>query len=293
VKRLSFLRPAPLSPRWRRSVRYVQIASRAWVALLLCGLSWADTAADERLITPTAEYATINGIAPPDHSAWQRFLDRYVVAEGLQTRVRYAAVSSEDRQLLDDYLVSMATVDPEQLSDNDAFAYWVNVYNALTVRVVLDHPGKDTIREMGGSWFRPGPWRQPLIEVNGQTLSLDDIEHGILRADWADHRIHFVVNCASVGCPNLSPQAYLGHNLEERLNAAEHAFLADSRAISIAEDGTVVLSTLFDWYEGDFAPNQDALLDYLAKRRRDLADQLSADGTRVDYQYDWRLNGAP
>jgi hypothetical protein len=245
------------------------------------------------LITPTAEYATINGIAPPDHSAWQRFLDRYVLAEGLQTRVRYAAVSSEDRLLLDGYLVSMATVDPERLSDNDAFAYWVNVYNALTVRVVLDHPGKDTIREMGGSWFRPGPWRQPLIEVNGQILSLDDIEHGILRADWADHRIHFVVNCASVGCPNLSPQAYLGHNLEERLNAAEHAFLADSRAISIAEDGTVVLSTLFDWYEGDFAPNQDALLDYLAKRRPGLADQLSDDGTRVDYQYDWRLNGAP
>lgn len=263
------------------------------MALLVGSLMPLDIAAETRLIAPSAEYANINDAALPDHSAWQRFLQRYVVAEGSRTTVRYAAVSAEDRRLLDDYLVSMSTIDPEQLHDNDAFAYWVNVYNALTLRVVLDHPDKTTIRDMGGSWFRPGPWRKPLIEINGHPLSLDDIEHGILRADWADHRIHFVVNCASVGCPNLSPRAYLGHDLEARLNSAEQEFLADPRAINIASDGTVILSTLFDWYESDFGTDQSDVLSYLAARRPDLADALSKSGVNVDYAYDWALNSAP
>lgn len=286
-------RPSLPRPIRRSGIRLFVLASRAYVALLLCGLLPAGIAAEIRLITPPSEYTNINKAASVDHSAWQRFLNRYVVTEGSRTRVRYAAVSPEDRALLDSYLVSMSSIDAHQLADNDAFAYWVNLYNALTVRVVLDHPEKETIRNMGGSWFRPGPWRQPLIEVNGQTLSLDDIEHGILRADWADHRIHFVVNCASVGCPNLSPRAYLGHDLEARLNSAEQEFLRDSRAISIASDGTVILSTLFDWYESDFAPDLSGLLSYLADHRPDLADALNRANLKVDYEYDWTLNKAP
>jgi hypothetical protein len=228
-----------------------------------------------------------------DHDAWQGLLDRYLVAaEDGRTLFRYTAVTETDQRRLDAYLDELTSLDPRTLARAEQFAYWVNLYNALTVSVVLEHPGRTSIRRMGGGLFRSGPWRDKRLEIAGQRLSLDDIEHRILRPIWRDHRIHFAVNCASIGCPDLLPQAFVGDNLEARLQDAERRFLSHPRAVAF-EDGRLRLSSLFDWYGVDFADSRSGLLAYLARHRPDLAERLDGYSGRIDHHYDWALNDAP
>lgn len=135
-----------------------------------------------------------------DHSAWQAFLDHYLVttADG-RTLVRYRGVAAADRSALDRYLEGLAALDPRMLARDEQFAYWVNLYNALTVEVVLRNPGKDSIKRMGEGLFSTGPWDDELIRIAGNPVTLNDIEHRVLRPIWKDHRVHFALNCASVG----------------------------------------------------------------------------------------------
>jgi hypothetical protein len=242
---------------------------------------------------PFWQQSDAHGDQRVDHAPWQSLLDHYLTTtEDGRTLFRYAGVTADDRQRLDTYLEYLTDLDPRLLHRDEQFPYWINLYNALTVRVVLDHPDKQSIRQMGGGWFRSGPWRDKLVNIAGQPVSLDDIEHRILRPFWRDHRIHFAVNCASIGCPDLAPRAYTRDNVDELLDDGERRYLRHPRGVSMA-DGRLRLSSLFDWYRDDFAADRDGLLGYLAGHRPDLAAQLDGYTGAISYHYDWQLNAAP
>ena len=225
-----------------------------------------------------------------DHSAWQQFLDEYVSshADGIN-RVAYRQARSTDWPGLRRYLGATADIDPSTLNADEAMAFWINLYNALTVDVVLRYPGKTSIKQMGRGLLSFGPWDDEVVTVADTPLTLNDIEHRILRPIWQDHRVHYAVNCASIGCPNLSRTAFTGINLQEQLTAAEAAYLAHPRGVSFDAKGRLQLSSIFDWYQQDFGADRQALLNYLA-RHHDQPERLRTYRGRIRYDYDWQLN---
>jgi len=226
-----------------------------------------------------------------DHGPWQVFLNKYLSADedGIN-RVAYGAVSNEDRAALNDYLQNLASRDPRQLRRAEQFAYWVNLYNGLTVEVVLRNAEKATIRRMGKRLFSIGPWDDALIAVAGQALSLNDIEHRILRPIWRERRIHYAVNCASLGCPSLADRAYAAANTERLLAAGEMDYINHPRGVSFDSRGRLTLSELYQWYRQDFASDEKALLDYLADHHQRLGPELRGYQGRIRYDYNWSLN---
>jgi hypothetical protein len=228
---------------------------------------------------------------PISHDRWQQLLDRYVRPGDDQiNRFAYHKVTAADRRLLQDYLQTLSELDPRGYPDAEQMAYWINLYNALTVQVVLAYPNKNSILRMGKGFFRIGPWDDRLITVVGERLTLNDIEHRILRPIWQDRRIHFAVNCASLGCPNLSRQVFTGANLETMLSATEHDYINHPRGVSFNAAGELVLSSLFDWYVDDFAEDRLQLLRYLSEQHSGEAERLSNYQDRIRYDYDWSLN---
>ena len=154
-----------------------------------------------------------------DHSAWDSFLKAYVSEhpDGV-TRIAYGQVSDADRRALDGYLRQMTETPISSFNRGEQFAYWVNLYNAVTVRTILENYPVASIRDINDGFLSPGPWDRKLVRVEGQPVSLNDIESRILRPLWDDPRIHYAINCASVGCPNLEKTAYRSQGLESRLD---------------------------------------------------------------------------
>lgn len=227
-----------------------------------------------------------------DHSQWQVFLDRYLKASGdpSVTRLDYAAVTGEDRQRLKDYLAQLQGVRILTFSRAEQFAFWVNLYNAATVNLILDHYPVDSIREIKFGFFSFGPWNEKLLEVEGEALSLNDIEHRILRPIWKDNRIHYAVNCASVGCPNLATQAYTAKNTEQLLHQGAVDYVNHPRAVELLDD-ELVLSSIYDWYQVDFGGSEEGVIHHLLEYAKpDLVRRLSGHGRDIDYHYDWKLN---
>jgi len=233
----------------------------------------------------------VDPTAVVDHSPWQQFLDRYLLAaEDGRTLVRYSDVTSEDRNQLATYIDMLATLDPDLLSYDERLAYWINLYNALTVKIVLDNPDKPGIRQMGSHSASTGPWDDVLLSIAGKPVTLNDIEHRILRPIFKDHRIHFAINCASTSCPNLAPEAYSAANVERLLQQGEQSYLHHPRGLVFAESGELHLSSIFAWYRADFAEDRAALLSYLANARPDIAERLREHAGDIRFAYDWTLN---
>ncbi len=227
-----------------------------------------------------------------EHAPWGRFLARYVVRDGDLNRVRYADVSAGDRAALDAYLETLAAVAVSSLARPEQFAYWVNLYNALTVREVLAHFPVDSIREIRSGLFFAGPWRRKLIVVEGRELSLDDIEHRILRPIWGDPRIHYAVNCAAFGCPNLQREPFTRDNAERLLEQAAGEYVNSERGVRL-RDGRLLVSSIYDWYAADFGGSETAVLAHLrAYAATPLRERLAARRSIDGYAYDWGLNGA-
>lgn len=228
-----------------------------------------------------------------DHSAWGGFLRKYLVIghAGEPNLVRYGAVSKADQQVLSDYLNRLAAVKVKQLNRAEQKSYWLNLYNALTVRTILDHYPVESIREIKSGWLNAGPWDLKLMTIAGLELSLNDIEHRILRPIWQDNRIHYAVNCASYSCPNLQPEPFTPENSERQLDRAASVYVNSPRGVEFSGD-KLVLSSIYDWYQVDFGGNQANLLAYLAHyAETELAARLKAFRGVVGYAYDWRLNG--
>lgn len=230
-----------------------------------------------------------------DHSAWRRFLSAYVKTGGDGVnRVRYDAVASDDRKRLDDYINALAARSPARLNRNEAFAYWVNLYNALTVRLILDHYPVQSIREIKPHPFAVGPWKMELVTIAGVPLSLDDIEHGLLRAHWRDPRVHYAVNCASISCPNLLKRPFTSAELDSMLEDAARSYVNHPRGVRFARDGTLILSSIYEWYAEDFgADERDVIAHLLQYARPALAAEIGAAQSISDYEYDWSLNETP
>lgn len=228
-----------------------------------------------------------------DHSVWQRFLDAHVVAKGQpeQTFVTYQRVSKAELTELQAYLSALQAVAIRGYNRNEQKAFWINLYNAKTAELVLSHYPVDSIRDIKFGWFSSGPWSERLLSVEGKSLSLDDIEHHILRPVWRDNRIHYAVNCASRGCPNLGRQAYTGANSESLLQMAAIEFINHSRGVSM-NGNEAVLSSIYKWYADDFGEDFAALKKHLSLYARPALAARLETLSDVDYDYDWRLNEA-
>ncbi|WP_421707543.1 DUF547 domain-containing protein [Algihabitans sp.] len=231
-----------------------------------------------------------------DHDAWDAILASYARPDGAGIiRVAYAAVTPQDRDALRRYLDLLASQPVAQLNREEQFAYWVNLYNALTVETILAHYPVDSIRDIDISpgFFSSGPWGAKLIEVEATAVSLDDVEHRILRPIWnQDPLIHYAVNCAAIGCPNLQTRAFRAATTRQTLDAAARAFVNHPRAASFPNGGLVV-SSIYRWFREDFGDSQAGVIahlrDYAAPA---LSARLAGVTDIFDHRYDWSLNGA-
>ncbi|MGI9418719.1 MAG: DUF547 domain-containing protein [Geminicoccaceae bacterium] len=232
-----------------------------------------------------------------DHDVWGEFLDRYLVTgtDGIN-RVAYGSVTPEGRAVLDRYIAGLTEVRVSGYARPEQMAYWINLYNALTVQVILDHYPVASIRDVDISpgLFSDGPWGKKLVTIEGENVGLDDIEHQILRPIFEDPRIHYAVNCASIGCPNLQPSPFQADLLDRQLDDAAIEFINHSRAVDI-RGGRLRASSIYDWFEEDFGGDDRGVIAHLkAFAAPDLAMKLegvSGVGD-YDYDYDWRLNDA-
>jgi hypothetical protein len=210
-------------------------------------------------------------------------------------RVAYSQVSDADRKRLDDYLSSLSAVRISDFSRNEQRAYWINLYNALTVDVVLDHYPVESIRDISISpgWFSIGPWKKKLIRVEGEEISLDDIEHRILRPIWKDARIHYAVNCASLGCPKLMPMAFTAANTEELLNRGAKDFINSEHGARFESDSRLQASSIYDWFQEDFGGSESGVIAHLRLYANPALMAKLESATEVyDFDYDWTLNDA-
>jgi Protein of unknown function, DUF547 len=223
-----------------------------------------------------------------DHGIWDQLLSKYVkVSNDGVNRVDYAALKQGDAAGLKRYLAALQAVEIEKYPKDEQFAFWVNLYNAATVDVILKNYPLESIKDIG--LLGQGPWKDKVLKVSGKELSLDDIEHGILRPVWKDVRIHYAVNCASIGCPNLAPQAYTAEKLEPMLEEAARSYINHPRGFARV-DGALVASSIFDWYVDDWG-DQAAVLAHARKYASDKTKAILGAATEIDsHDYDWSLN---
>ncbi len=230
-----------------------------------------------------------------DHALWSRFLDQYLVqgTDGIN-RVAYGMVSTDQKAGLGRYIDRLTALPISTYSRREQMAYWVNLYNALTVKVILDNYPVGSIRDIDISpgLFSDGPWGKKLVTIEGERVALDDIEHQILRPIWRDPRIHYAVNCASLGCPNLLPMPFTAATLDRQLDQAAVDFINHERAVSI-KDGELHVSSIYSWFGKDFGDRDKDIIEHLKRYAApDLAKKLSGSSSIDDDQYDWRLNDA-
>lgn len=228
-----------------------------------------------------------------DHSRWDRFLTAYLITDdpsGIHL-LPYGEVSEEDRRRLDRYLEDLQAVDVSRLNRAEQRAFWLNLYNAATVKVILDHYPVDSIRDIDISGtFSNGPWGAELLIVEGVPLTLDDIEHRILRPIYRDPRIHYAVNCASIGCPNLQPEAFTAENYEGLADRGARQFVNHPRGVA-PNERPIVLSSIYNWFSEDFGDSREDLLAHLQDYADPaLAAELADYEGRFTYDYDWSLN---
>ncbi len=271
------------------------MTSRRWMALTAAMVLAVGCGAPEPSEIAGWDTSDETNAARIDHGAWQEILDGYVRADDSAVNLfDYAALlaSAGARTKLADYLERLQGLDPLSYSRAEQMAYWINLYNALTVHVVLSEYPVDSIREIHrGVIPNAGPWRDPRVRVNGRDLSLDDIEHGILRPLWRDNRIHYAVNCAAWGCPHLLATAFTAANTEDLLEKGARDYVNSPRGVDFVNDDLIVLSSIYDWYAEDFGAAEESLLAHLINYAdADLASRLRGFEGLIDYEYDWRLN---
>ena len=230
-----------------------------------------------------------------DHTVWQDILGAYVAADPAGVNlVDYEALSAstEDAAKLAGYLEYLQDLDPRDFNRAEQMAYWINFYNALTVKVVLDGYPVDTIRDIHeGVVPYTGPWDDVHARVAGENLTLNDMEHGILRPIWRDERIHYAVNCAAYGCPHLLDTAFTAENTEELLEAGARDYVNNPRGVDVVDEDFVVISSIYDWYTEDFGNTEESVREHLIEYAEDeLAAFLEGFEGFIEYDYDWSLN---
>lgn len=232
-------------------------------------------------------------LAQGHHSPWDEILSRYLSEhpDGVH-RFDYDGLRNApaDRAALEDYVSTLEAVSVSQLEPDEAFAYWANLYNAVTVRLVVQEAPETSIREIRPRLWSIGPWGVERVTVEGENLSLDDIEHAIMRPRFEAAMVHYAVNCASFGCPNLKPTAWRADGLQADLEAAARAYVNHPRGVTVTERGLVV-SRIYRWFREDFGDSEEGVVTHLLNfADPELAAQIEANPNIAGHQYDWTLN---
>ena len=223
-----------------------------------------------------------------DHSDWSGLLSQYLKSYPDGSLFAYSNVSKKDRAKLQGYIGYLTELEPRDYNRNEQLAYWINLYNALTIELILKHYPVKSITKIG-PWYKFGPWDESITEVAGTALTLNDIEHRILRPVWQDKRIHYVVNCASIGCPDLAADAYTGATVESMMAVAEKRFIQQEKGVDFV-DGKLALSRIYEWYAIDFG-SREALLRHIRENSQlAMAKKIDQYSGEILYQYNWSLN---
>jgi len=220
--------------------------------------------------------STANSVENVDHSTWDALLKKHVDANGM---VDYKGFE-KDRSKLNNYLEQLSSYEPsKEWSVQELLAYYINLYNAYTVDLILNNYPVESIKDINGAWTKS------IVPVGNKTLSLGGIENGVLRK-MNEPRIHFAINCASMSCPKLLDEAYTAGKINEQLDRATEEFVnSDKNEIS---KNSAKLSSIFDWYKKDFISDKTpTIIDYVNQYSTTKINS----GTNVSYKnYDWKLN---
>jgi hypothetical protein len=201
------------------------------------------------------------------------------------------AKAAGEMKVIKAYTDYLASQNPDSLSEADQIAYWANLYNALTVNLILENYPVKSIRKIKAGAFSTGPWKRDEVTVNGKVLSLDDIEHKILRKRYPNPAlVHYMVNCASIGCPNLQPKLWNGATLDADRDAAAREFINSSRGVAI-NGKKLKVSSIYNWFKEDFGGSKSETLKHFRQYAGpELLSALDTGAEIDDYGYDWDLN---
>ena len=277
----------------------IKVLGTAALALVLAGFTFLEAAlAPNAELWPRWQAFDAASTAVIDHGPWGRFLKVYLKTnKNGVNRVLYGRVSDPDKAALHGYIGRLRLTHIEDFNRAEQMAYWINLYNALTVLLVLEYYPVKSIKDIDISsnplsGVFSGPWDRKLLEVRGVPLSLNDIEHRILRPIWLDPRIHYAVNCAAVGCPDLLPLAFTGANADTLLELGGQNYINHRRGARI-EDGRLIVSKIYAWFIDDFGGSEQSIISHLRQKAEPpLARALMGRTTIDDYEYDWGLNDA-
>lgn len=226
-----------------------------------------------------------------NHSGWQEVLDSNLhISESGIALFDYANIDDASKRQLKSYLIYLQALDPRRYRRSEQLSYWINLYNALTVNLIISNYPTESIVDLGDKFFSFGPWDDPIASIQGRSVTLNDIEHRILRPIWKDNRIHYAVNCASMGCPNLSMKAYTAGNTQQQLESGAYDYVNHIRGVHMQGDDLIV-SSIYHWYKIDFGDSDATLLEHFRQYASDeLREQLQSFDGDIDHSYDWRLN---
>lgn len=232
--------------------------------------------AQDRKTVPTA----------PSHQIWDELLQKHVRANGMVDYKGFIKDGEKLQKYLD--LLSKGAPDPNKWSRDERLAYWINAYNAFTIKLIIDNYPVESIQDLHPTIKIPlvnTVWHKKFFKIGGEEASLDEIEHDILRKRFDEPRIHFAINCASFSCPPLRAEAYKSEKLDKQLDEMAVRFVNDDKRNDIKADQAEV-SKIFSWFTKDFTKN-GSLREYLNKYSN---VKLNKDAD-IDYmEYDWSLN---
>jgi Protein of unknown function, DUF547 len=209
------------------------------------------------------------------NDVWNSLLKKYVTPKGM---VNYQGLRN-DQSLLEEYIHSLPNISPDGLSRSGQMVYWINLYNAETVKLILDHYPVKSIRNIAGG----KPWDEKIIQIGSENLSLNDIENKL--RNFGDPRIHFAINCASKSCPPLRNEAFTSDKLDAQLDEQAKKYINNSNENEIAAD-QANLSAIFNWYKSDFDKSGGIILFI----NRFSSVKLHDDAKISFKEYDWNLN---
>lgn len=223
---------------------------------------------------------------PIQHNLWDALLQEHVSVDG---KVDYSGFQ-KDSVRLNKYLALLSSAHPNKAnwSSDQRLAYWINAYNAFTVKIMVDHYPVASIKDIkNGIPFVNTVWDIKFINIEGQAYDLNNIEHGIIRERFDEPRIHFAVNCASVSCPNLRNGAFTAQQLDKQLDEQARSFINNPAKNQISQSDKASISKIFSWFSGDFKSKNRSVIDFINEYS---AVKLNKDASLSYMDYDWNAN---